>query len=121
MGAYGQSKMANIQTALYFNEQWKAQQVNIRAWSLHPGVIHTDLARDMRGGAAFYFFTKPFQKSVPQGAATQLHCAVDDEALQNTGRYYDNAKVATCLHYGRDTEAAKELVEGTFALIDEAM
>src|SRR5215470_16284171 len=79
-GAYGRSKTANVLFAVEFDRRHKAR--GVRATAVHPGGIHTELARHMapgaldavltrlnaeakaRGEAAYEF------KSIPQGAAT---------------------------------------------------
>lgn len=66
----------------------------IHVYSLHPGVISSDLGRHldstMFSGATFVWnvLAKPFIKSVEQGAQTTIYCAVDEKAGEETGLYY---------------------------------
>lgn len=100
--AYGRSKTANALFATEFDRRHKGR--GIRAASVHPGGIHTELGRHMTQetmdallasiktsmpeGAEFEW------KSIPQGAATSVWAAVvaDPEAVG--GRYCEDCHVA---------------------------
>ncbi|MFB0875294.1 oxidoreductase [Sphingobium sp. sgz301303] len=94
--AYGQSKTAN---ALFARElDRRGQGHGVRAFSLHPGQIITDLARhlskeELNGFDAFDADGKPKidpeagMKTVEQGAATSLWCATSP-ALEGLGGVY---------------------------------
>lgn len=96
--AYGMAKLANVRFAREFSHR-----MNVRTYSVHPGMIHTNLgtargdsiaARLERIGATlFWTLMWPFTKSVPQGAATQLYCAVADDLPSHSGSFYDNAQL----------------------------
>lgn len=66
----------------------------INTYSLHPGVIASDLGRHLDSTIfrGFRFVMnhsiKYFIKNVEQGAQTTIHCAVDEEAGKETGLYY---------------------------------
>jgi len=91
--AYGQSKTANILFALELDRIGKEH--GIRAYSLHPGGIVTNLAKHMsidslkaagnldENGEPVIDPSKDM-KSIPQGAATQVWCAVGPE-ISNIG------------------------------------
>jgi len=93
-GAYGQSKVANVLFAMELDrrleEEAKAAGAKHRVTvhSLHPGVIATDLTRDWKGGSAFMALARPFFKSIPQGAATTLYCALAPDLETKGGKYY---------------------------------
>ncbi len=85
--AYGQSKTANALFALELDRRGEAY--GIRAFSLHPGaIIETDLARHLtdeelapwgvtrENGVRKAPPDKDFFKTIPQGAATTVWCAV---------------------------------------------
>jgi len=95
-GSYGNSKLSNI---LF------AKELNIRLQkdfgtdkfivvSLHPGVIQTELARDMPAWQTvpFFLFGGAFMKSIPQGAATTLYGVVSKEI--KGGEYLSDCNVA---------------------------
>jgi NAD(P)-dependent dehydrogenase (short-subunit alcohol dehydrogenase family) len=72
-GAYGDSKLANIHFARALSKRLQPGQ---RAFSLHPGVIATNLVRHMGLlGSIYSVVGKPFMKSTQQGAATSIVAA----------------------------------------------
>jgi NAD(P)-dependent dehydrogenase (short-subunit alcohol dehydrogenase family) len=99
--AYGRSKTANVLYAVELDRRLKPR--GVRACALHPGAIHTELARhltpaalarmkeiiDAAGGADVVKF-----KSIPQGAATQVWAGVVADAEAVGGRYCENCSVA---------------------------
>lgn len=66
----------------------------INVYSLHPGVVSTELGRHLdssvfRGARTlFSVIIGTFVKNSEQGAQTNIHCAVDEEAGKETGLYY---------------------------------
>lgn len=104
--AYGQSKSANVLFALELDKREK--QNGIRAFSVHPGVIQTNLARhlpaDFLKNAGFFdddgkFIVQPESgfKSVPQGAATSIFGAVSPKLDGLGGVYLEDVDVAPIL------------------------
>lgn len=94
--AYGQSKTANALFATALDQRGRDR--GIRAFSLHPGQILTDLGRHLSSAeiAAFDVLDEHGQqrldpenglKTLEQGAATGLWCATSD-ALANLGGVY---------------------------------
>jgi len=102
--AYGQSKTANALFALELDIRGKAH--GVRAFSVHPGSIVTDLSRhlsdeemremgaiDERGRRA-YTETTEERKTVPEGAATIVWCAVSRQLDGRGGVYCQNADIS---------------------------
>eukprot|EP00341_Mesodinium_pulex_P004136 CAMPEP_0116939766 /NCGR_PEP_ID=MMETSP0467-20121206/32949_1 /TAXON_ID=283647 /ORGANISM="Mesodinium pulex, Strain SPMC105" /LENGTH=79 /DNA_ID=CAMNT_0004622143 /DNA_START=620 /DNA_END=859 /DNA_ORIENTATION=+ len=61
--------------------------------SLHPGFIVTDIFNTAMGSWTKSFLscmTKPFRKTVEQGAATSIFAAVSDELSNNKEKYNGN-------------------------------
>lgn len=94
--AYGQSKTANALFALALDARGRSQDV--RAFSLHPGQILTDLARHLTSEEIASFKALDGQgrpivdpsrgmKTLEQGAATSLWCATSP-ALNGLGGVY---------------------------------
>jgi NAD(P)-dependent dehydrogenase (short-subunit alcohol dehydrogenase family) len=88
--AYGQSKTANALFAVGLDKRGQAH--GVRAFSVHPGRIHTDLARYMSDeelaavGGAF--------KTPEQGAATSVWCATSPQLEGKGGVYCMDADIA---------------------------
>jgi len=108
--AYGNSKLANILFAAELQKRMTAEGVDVSAFSLHPGVIKTELGRNMTGVVKFLNKTvAPLFLSTPeQGALTTLFCAVRPEALDNKGKYFSKCAVASTSGPGRDQKLAED-------------
>jgi NAD(P)-dependent dehydrogenase (short-subunit alcohol dehydrogenase family) len=91
--AYGQSKFANLLFAKELARRFSGTSRTANA--VHPGVIHTNLGRNMRmaswvsavvygiGGALAL-------KSIPEGAATECYVAVHPLAARSSGLYFSS-------------------------------
>jgi NAD(P)-dependent dehydrogenase (short-subunit alcohol dehydrogenase family) len=90
MSSYQQSKLANVLFARAIASRYKDKQITV--YSLHPGVIKTNLASDV----PLFGFAKRFlpnKKTVAEGAATTVYCALKPGLENETGRYFDNSTV----------------------------
>ena len=103
--AYGRSKTANTLFAVAFDQRHRRQ--GIRAASVHPGAVQTELNRHLdphqvqtmidrtnlqlraMGGATFQW------KTIAQGAATSVWAAVVADANAIGGRYCENCHVGS--------------------------
>jgi len=118
--AYGRSKTANALFAVAFDRRFHAR--NIRAVSVHPGVIHTGLTRAVSPEdlQAFQDQTSSQEgtgrgleyKTVPQGAATSVWAGVVASADEIGGRYLENCHVSPVIP---NDQAARSLGEGVMA------
>lgn len=88
---YGQSKTANILFASEFNRRY-AESDHIVAFSLHPGVISTELQRHISETVSAAFAYVPFLQSIPEGAATQVFLAVSPIETLRPGQFYQFSK-----------------------------
>ena len=93
---YGQSKLAQI----YFTQELAKRFENIGVYSLHPGMVNTNIFRYTKlqfgniGALIAVIFSRVFGKSPKEGAQTSIFCCVD-ESLQNpktSGSYYVDCK-----------------------------
>ena len=142
--AYGRSKTANILFAVAFDKRHRER--DIRAAAVHPGGIHTELARHMdmsyfqkmidelnqqlaaEGKPAFQL------KTIPQGAATSVWAAVVAPAGEIGGRYCENCHVGEIVpdhvtinaisegvrEYALDPETAEALWNKSEELVGES-
>ncbi|MCA8906616.1 MAG: SDR family NAD(P)-dependent oxidoreductase [Rhodospirillaceae bacterium] len=101
--AYGRSKTANALFAVEFDRRHRDR--GIRAASVHPGGIDTELSRHMTPESRNALIARinaerpegaaPFRyKTVPQGAATSLWAGVRAAADAVGGRYCEDCHVA---------------------------
>ncbi|MNC37093.1 oxidoreductase [compost metagenome] len=102
--AYGQSKTANILFAVELDR--RGQAYGVRAVALHPGSILTDLARhltddELRGmgaldeeGRRIPVEQTSHMKTVQEGAATSVWCAISPQMEGKGGVYCEDADIA---------------------------
>jgi WW domain-containing oxidoreductase len=107
--AYGQSKLANLLTAVGLARRFEGTQKTANA--VHPGVIRTPLSRHMSGFLnALYGATAPlFTKSIAQGAATTCYVAAHPDVAAISGKYFADCRIARPSAHGADPELAERL------------
>jgi NAD(P)-dependent dehydrogenase (short-subunit alcohol dehydrogenase family) len=88
--SYGQSKTANALFAVEFDRRYKDR--GIRAFSLMPGVIHTNLSRHVTG--ADWSAIDHLRKTVQQGASTTVWAATSSDLDGQGGLYLENCAQA---------------------------
>ena len=85
--AYGRSKLANI----WFTRQLaeRLEGTGVTAHCFHPGFVASDFARNNGALATFVMMiSRPFQKTVAQGADTGVWLATEDEIPGESGGYW---------------------------------
>ncbi|KAG2175315.1 hypothetical protein INT44_007803 [Umbelopsis vinacea] len=116
--SYGQSKTANMLFARELSNRYKSQ--GLTAFSLHPGGINTNLARDVKpeelmtpmkdyDGEVVDWSNMEF-KTIPEGTSTHLVAAFDPKIASDSGAYLDDCQIAMdhAKPYAKDdTQAAK--------------
>jgi NAD(P)-dependent dehydrogenase (short-subunit alcohol dehydrogenase family) len=142
--AYGRSKTANILFAVAFDNRHRHH--GVRAAAVHPGVIHTELARHVDASQIEKIIEQrnqqlaaegkaPFQwKTIPQGAATSVWAGVVVPAEEIGGRYCEDCHVANVvadnmpintmsegvLGYARDANNAAALWKKSEEMVGES-
>ncbi|XP_070827875.1 retinol dehydrogenase 12-like [Chaetodon trifascialis] len=110
--SYRQSKLANV---LFTRElAHRLQGTGVTTYSLHPGVIRTELGRHFwpmlpLWKRLLYAPIMFFVKSPTQGAQTTIYCAVEESLQNESGLYYSDCAPKTAAPQGLDDEAAKKL------------
>ena len=110
---YAVSKLANVLHAKELAARLEGKRIT--TYSLHPGVVATDVWRALPGPIAAV--VKLFMLSVEDGAKTQLHCATSDEARTETGLYYDKSAPKKPSRLALDPALATELRERSLAWV----
>ena len=99
--AYGQSKLANVLFALELGKLLRGTRITINA--LHPGVINTDIDRNMnrfmQGGFAVVA-ALGYGKSIEQGAATSCYVATNPALGSTSGKYFEDCNAVTIVGEG---------------------
>lgn len=93
--AYGHSKLANALFSLKLANLLRGSRITCNA--LHPGVIFTDLARNLSAvsRAAWRAYTSVAGKSVEQGAATTCYVATSENLGNISGHYFEDCQAVT--------------------------
>lgn len=119
---YGQSKLANLLCAVSFNERLK--QYSVTANSVHPGIISTNLMRNMGGILGWLLRSSLaawiigfFYQTVEEGAAAQCYLAVHPDTAGIGGAYFLGTKRAEPSYYGRSKDLADKLWDFSLAYL----
>jgi len=89
MKSYTQSKLANVLFTMHLAK--KLEGTGVTTYSLHPGVIHTELLRDFPIVSSF---TRLFPLKTPfYGAQTTLYCCLEPSIEKFSGQYFSDCKV----------------------------
>lgn len=110
--SYRQSKLANV---LFCRElATRLQGTGVTVYSLHPGVIRTELGRHLFPTLALWkqIIARPFMmliKSPWEGAQTSIYCAVDESLANVSGLYYSDCAPKTAAPQAQDDDVAKKL------------
>jgi NAD(P)-dependent dehydrogenase (short-subunit alcohol dehydrogenase family) len=109
--AYAHSKLANALFSLHLAHLLKGSRITSNA--LHPGVIDTNIARNVNPvlRAGFSLLTSVRGKSVEQGAATSCFVATNPSLGNISGEYFEDCSAVTIIgeSHMHDTEQAARL------------
>jgi len=118
-GNYGQAKLAN----LLFAKQLavRLEGTGKTANSLHPGVIHTNLARNMNPvvDVVLSIAAPLVLKSIAEGAATQCYAATHPDMSGVSGKYLADCNEARPSRHGRDAAMAEKLWDVSERIVAE--
>lgn len=110
--AYGQSKLANVLFSLRLAELLRGTRITSNA--LHPGVINTDIDRNLNSLTRFGFglLTKISGKTIEEGAATSCYVATSKLLGSTSGRYFEDCNAVTISgeNHMQDMKMAEELM-----------
>lgn len=110
--AYGQSKLANVLFSLRLAELLRGTRITSNA--LHPGVINTDIDRNLNPLTRFGFglLTKLSGKTIEEGAATSCYVASSQLLGSTSGYYFEDCNAVTFPgeNHMQDMNMAEELM-----------
>ncbi|XP_065671306.1 retinol dehydrogenase 11 isoform X1 [Hydra vulgaris] len=105
--AYCQSKLANVLFTRELHRKLVGSKISV--YSLHPGIINTELGRH---SFLKYLLWLPCFKSPMQGAQTSIYCATKEGLENESGNYFAECKlIKTMNKYFFDEGQAKKLWE----------
>jgi NAD(P)-dependent dehydrogenase (short-subunit alcohol dehydrogenase family) len=121
--AYSLSKSANIIFTRELQRRY-ASSHQIRAYSLHPGGVDTQLSRHMDINQLIRSITKPLVylllKTPLEGAQTNLYCALSNEA-QPGGYHSDCQPTAILNKYADNDDIARDWWDYSEQVINEKL
>ncbi len=119
--AYGHSKLANVLFSLKLAELLRGTRITSNA--LHPGVINTDIDRNLGAVTRFLFglYTGIAGKTLEQGAATSCYVATSRKLGNVSGRYFEDCEAIAIEGQGhmQDTGMAGRLLELSIELTSD--
>ena len=116
MGAYGQSKLANV--LFTYELARRLEGSGVAANCLHPGFVATRFGSGNPGvmGRAMWLGTRlarPFALSSARGARTSIYLATSPEVEHVSGRYFVNGKATPSSPASYDEESGLRLWEAS--------
>ncbi|MEM8491069.1 MAG: SDR family oxidoreductase [Pseudomonadota bacterium] len=113
---YGQSKLANLLTARVLAKELNGS--NATANAVHPGMINTNLSRDISGlfSNAMLLWTKMVSKTIEQGAATQLLVAAHPSVEGVSGEYFSDCRIGKSTPFGSNAILAQQCWDASMEL-----
>jgi NAD(P)-dependent dehydrogenase (short-subunit alcohol dehydrogenase family) len=108
MSAYGSSKLANILFTRALAK--RLEGTTVTANCLHPGLVRTNIARDMPAiGRVLFNLLAKFARSPEQGAQTIVYLASSPQVQGASGGYYVDRKLMPISPAAQDDAAAERL------------
>uniref|UniRef100_A0A8R1HRY1 Uncharacterized protein n=1 Tax=Caenorhabditis japonica TaxID=281687 RepID=A0A8R1HRY1_CAEJA len=120
---YAYSKMCNVLTAFKIHRDEFVSH-GISTYAIHPGtMIGTDISRGFGALAKFWnLISKPFTKSLAQGAATSVYCVAHPDVAEVSGKFWESCwddEKSLDADIARDISLQDELWEHSELLLDE--
>jgi len=88
--AYGNSKAAQVMFTAHLASMLQTRQAPVLVFSLHPGVVYTDLYTNVAWVKIFTWIAKQMMKTAKQGGDTLVHAALDPDLMD---RQVDTSKL----------------------------
>ncbi|XP_064641026.1 WW domain-containing oxidoreductase-like [Lineus longissimus] len=118
--AYNRSKICSMLFSHELNNQLWDQGVVSN--SVHPGnLIYTGLGKDSKLYRSVLFLFRPFSKSLQQGCATTVYCAIGRELEESGGMYFNNCVRCPPAPDACNSRIAKRLWKVTEEMIDKRL
>ncbi|CAK1586496.1 unnamed protein product [Parnassius mnemosyne] len=110
IAAYAQSKLAQIMIARYLNKLLESEDVNVKFYSAHPGIVDTDLFEH----TTFHhlpWLKKIFFKTPEKGATPILYACFNKEIEEKGGLYISNCREGISNSFSKNVNNQKKLFD----------
>ena len=105
---YNATKLANVLFTRELAKRLRGTGVTVNA--VHPGFVPAAFTRGTDfGSQMFLLFTRPFAKTLTEGAATSLYVATSHEIEGVTGRYFADSRETVPAAAAQDDATAQRL------------
>ncbi|XP_058262028.1 retinol dehydrogenase 13 isoform X2 [Hemibagrus wyckioides] len=120
LDSYRQSKLANVLFSRQLAQRMKG--TGVTSYSLHPGVIHTELGRHVKSqypllSYVLTLFSLLLLKTPWQGAQTSIYCAVTEGLEDKSGCYFSDCAEKEPGPEAKDDELARRLWDESARLV----
>jgi NAD(P)-dependent dehydrogenase (short-subunit alcohol dehydrogenase family) len=116
MGAYSQSKLANI--LFTYELARKLEGTRVTANTLHPGFVNTGFGKNNGGLVKFGMgLLRPIQRKPREGAQTSIYLASSPEVEGVTGKYFEDSKAVPSSPASYNHAAAERLWQVSLEMI----
>ncbi|XP_036289395.1 retinol dehydrogenase 12 isoform X5 [Pipistrellus kuhlii] len=85
------------------------QGTGVTTYSVHPGIVRSELVRHSFLMCLLWRLFSPFLKSAREGAQTSLHCALAEGLEPQSGKYFSDCKKAWVSPRARNNKTAERL------------
>ncbi|CAG9762072.1 unnamed protein product [Ceutorhynchus assimilis] len=115
---YAQSKLAQILFSNYLNALLVREQEQVRVYSVHPGVIDTDIMKSHWYGSIPGFVRKFFFRTPEEGAIPVLYACLSKDLENNGGTYIMDSKIHAPSEKAANVKLQKEFFDFSKNLIE---
>lgn len=115
--AYAQSKLAQLMTARYINKIMEENNMPVKGYSVHPGIVNTDLFDGTVFKRVFPWAMKLFFKTPEKGAVSILFACFNEELQKRGGLYISNCIEGISNRFSKNLEYQKKLFELSCQLV----
>ena len=115
--AYGNSKAAQIMFTSHLSTMLQARKAPVLVFSLHPGVVYTDLYTNVAWVKIFTLIARFLMKTAEQGGDTLVHAALDPDLTTSKKVYLENCRPARNSSFTSNVENQAKLWGITCSLL----
>ncbi|CAB3260224.1 unnamed protein product [Arctia plantaginis] len=118
IAAYAQSKLAQLMSARYINKLLEEEGCPVKSYSVHPGIVDTDLFEKTMFKKAFPWAMKLFFKTPEKGAISILFACFDKDLEKRGGLYISNCIEGISNRFSKKLDNQKRLFEMSCELVN---
>ncbi|KOB64562.1 Short-chain dehydrogenase [Operophtera brumata] len=115
--AYSQAKLAQLMSARYINKILEENNCPVKAFSVHPGIVDTDIFEKTLFKQLFPWAMKLFFKTPAKGAVSILHACFEESLDKKGGLYISNCIEGISSKFSKDADHQKKLFEISCELV----